>query len=72
MVHRDATEHKGIVKKALPGTLFQVELENGKIVLCHLSGKMRKYHIRVLPGDGVNIEMTKYDQAKGRIIYRYQ
>ena len=72
MVHRDATEHKGIVKKALPDTLFRVELENGKIILAHLSGKMRKYRIRVLPGDEVNVEMTKYDETKGRIIYRYK
>ena len=72
MVHRDTTEYKGIIKKALPNTLFRVELENGKTILAHLSGKMRRYRIRVLPGDKVEVEMTKYDETKGRIVYRYK
>lgn len=72
MVHRDTTEYQGVVKKALPNALFWVELENGKKILAHLAGKMRKYRIRVMPGDEVKVEMTKYDQTKGRIVYRYK
>lgn len=72
MVHQGTTEWNGVVKKALPATLFLVELEDGREVLAHLSGKMRRYRIRVLPGDQVKLEMTKYDQTKGRIIYRHQ
>lgn len=72
MVHKGTKEHKGIVKKALPDTLFRVELEDGREILAYLSGRMRRYRIRVLPGDQVNVEMTKYDEKKGRIIYRYK
>ena len=72
MAHRDTTEHRGIVKKALPNTLFRVELEDGRMILAHLAGRMRRYRIKVLPGDEVNVEMTKYDESKGRIIYRYK
>lgn len=70
MAHKGTTEYKGVVQKALPNTLFRVELEDGRVVLAHLSGKMRKYRIKVLPGDKVDVEMTKYDEAKGRIVYR--
>ena len=72
MVHKDTIEHDGFVKKALPNTLFRVELENGEEVLAHLSGQMRRYHIRVMPGDQVKVEMTKYDKTKGRIVYRHK
>lgn len=72
MAHRDTTEHQGTIKKSLPNAFFWVELENGKTILAHLGGKMRKYHIRVMMGDKVNVEMTKYDENKGRIIYRYK
>lgn len=72
MVHKGTKEYKGVVKKALPDTLFRVELEDGREILAYLSGRMRRYRIRVLPGDRVNVEMTKYDEKKGRIIYRYQ
>ncbi len=65
-------EKDGIVKEALPNTLFRVELEDGAIVLCHLSGKMRMNFIKILPGDRVKIEMTPYDLTKGRIILRYR
>ena len=61
---------EGIVRESLPNTLFRVELENGQIVLCHLSGKMRMNFIKILPGDKVMVEMTPYDKEKGRIIYR--
>ena len=65
-------EIEGIVTEALPNTLFRVKIDEGKIVLCHLSGKMRIHYIRILPGDKVKVEMTPYDETKGRIIYRYK
>lgn len=70
MAHQGSYEVEGIVKESLPNTLFRVELANGKIVLCHLSGRMRMNFIKILPGDKVRVEMTQYDQTKGRIIYR--
>ena len=72
MVHQGSYEVDGVVTEALPNTLFRVELENGDIVLCHLSGKMRMHFIKILPGDRVKLEMTPYDKAKGRITYRYK
>ena len=71
MVHKGTTEAIGVVKKALPNTFFRVDLEDGREVLAHLAGKMKHYRIRVMPGDKVILEMTKYDKTKGRIIYRY-
>ena len=70
MVHQGSVEKEGIVKEALPNTLFRVELADGSIVLCHLAGKMRIHFIKILPGDRVRIEMTPYDTGKGRITYR--
>lgn len=70
MAHQGSVEVEGIVKESLPNTLFRVELENGAIVLCHLSGKMRMNFIKILPGDKVRVEMTPYDKTKGRITYR--
>lgn len=70
MAHQGSIEIEGIVKESLPNTLFRVELENGQIVLCHLSGKMRMHFIKILPGDKVRVEMTPYDKTKGRIIFR--
>lgn len=70
MAHQGSFEVEGIVKESLPNTLFRVELENGKIILCHLSGKMRMHFIKILPGDRVRIEMTPYDTEKGRITFR--
>lgn len=64
------TEIEGIVKEALPNTTFRVELEDGRLVLAHLSGKMRMYRISIMPGDKVKVEMTPYDLGKGRITYR--
>jgi translation initiation factor IF-1 len=72
MAHQGSFEKDGIVRESLPNTLFRVELEDGKIVLCHLAGKMRMNFIRILPGDYVRIEMTPYDLAKGRIVRRYR
>lgn len=70
MVHQGAIEVEGEVLEALPNTLFRVKIAEEKIVLCHLSGKMRINYIRILPGDKVKVEMTPYDQTKGRITYR--
>lgn len=71
MVHQGAIEVEGEVVEALPNTLFRVKLVDGKIILCHLSGKMRIHYIKILPGDKVRVEMTPYDQTKGRITYRF-
>ena len=62
---------EGTVVEALPGTQFRVELDNGHEVLAYLSGKMRKYYIRILLGDRVTLEMSPYDLDRGRIVYRY-
>lgn len=70
MAHQGSIEIEGIVRESLPNTLFRVELEDGNVVLCHLSGKMRMHFIKILPGDKVRIEMTPYDKGKGRIVYR--
>ena len=70
MAHQGSIEMEGIVKESLPNTLFRVELENGQLVLCHLSGKMRMNFIKILPGDRVRVEMTPYDKEKGRITFR--
>lgn len=72
MAHQGTVEVDGIIKESLPNTLFRVEVGAGKIVLCHLSGKMRMNYIRVMPGDKVKVEMTPYDLTKGRITYRYK
>ena len=72
MVHQGSFEVDGVVKEALPNTLFRVELVDGLIILCHLSGKMRMNFIKILPGDRVKLEMTPYDKTKGRITYRYK
>jgi len=70
MTHQGNIEVEGEVTECLPSTLFRVKLQNGRIVLCHLSGKMRLHFIRILPGDKVRLEMTPYDATKGRIVYR--
>ena len=70
MAHQGSIEVEGVVRESLPNTLFRVELEDGNLVLCHLSGRMRMNFIKILPGDKVKIEMTPYDKGKGRIIYR--
>ena len=63
-------EMNGTVTETLPNTMFRVELENGHVIIAHISGKMRKNYIRILKGDTVIVEMTPYDLSKGRIIYR--
>lgn len=61
---------EGRVEEAYPGTTFRVKLDNGKEILAHLSGKMRMYYIKILPGDRVIVEMTPYDETRGRITRR--
>jgi len=68
----DKLEVEGKVVEALPNTQFLVELENGHRILAYLSGKMRKYYIRVLLGDKVKVEMSPYDLTRGRITYRFR
>lgn len=68
--NKQVTEVNGVVLQALPNTQFKVELEDGREILAHLAGKMRLYRIRVMPGDKVKLEMSGYDDAKGRIVYR--
>ncbi len=62
---------EGTVIKSLPNANFKVELDNGHIVLGHISGKMRLHYIRIMPGDRVTVELSPYDLSKGRIIYRF-
>ena len=59
-----------VVTEALPDTKFTVELENGEKILAYISGRMRKFYIRILPGDKVKVELSPYDMTKGRIVYR--
>jgi len=61
---------EGVVLEALPSTLFKIKLDDGREILGHLSGKMRLHYIKVLPGDRVRVEMTPYDDTKGRIVHR--
>lgn len=63
---------EGTVIEALPGTQFKVKLDNGHEILAYLSGKMRKYYIRILLGDRVRVEMSPYDLGRGRIVFRYR
>jgi translation initiation factor IF-1 len=65
-------EVEGTVTEALPSTQFRVELDNGHKVLAYLSGKMRKYYIRILLGDRVRVELSPYDLTRGRITYRFK
>ena len=62
----------GVILEALPNAQFRVELDNGHELLAHVSGKMRMYYIKILPGDRVAVEMSPYDLSKGRITYRYK
>ncbi|MEX0616236.1 MAG: translation initiation factor IF-1 [Candidatus Woykebacteria bacterium] len=76
-MQKENIEVKGVVVESLPNTLFRVEVDksapemlSGKILLCHVAGKMRMHYIRILPGDKVRVEVTPYDLDKGRIVYR--
>ncbi len=68
----DAIEVEGTVVEAFPNARFQVELPNGHRVLAHVSGKIRRHFIRILPGDKVTVELSPYDLSRGRITYRYK
>lgn len=72
MSKADVIEIEGVVVEKLPNAMFKVELENGHIVLAHISGKLRMNFIKILPGDKVTLEMSPYDLSKGRIIWRYK
>ena len=72
MSKQDVIEVEGKVLEALPNATYQVELENGHVVLAHVSGKIRMNFIRILPGDKVTIELTPYDLTRGRITYRFK
>ena len=67
-----AIEQDGRVIETLPNAMFKVELENGHVLLCNISGKMRLHYIKILPGDKVKVEMSPYDLTKGRIVFRYK
>ena len=70
MSKQDVIEVEGTVKEALPNAQFKVELQNGHVILAHISGKLRMNFIRILPGDKVTVEMSPYDLTKGRITWR--
>ena len=70
MSKTDVIEIEGVVVEKLPNAMFKVELENGHIVLAHISGKLRMNFIKILPGDKVTLEMSAYDLSKGRIVWR--
>ena len=67
---KEVIELSGKIVETLPSAMFKVELENGHTILAHVAGKMRKYYIRIVPGDEVTVELTPYDLTKGRITYR--
>mgnify|MGYP000297789144 FL=1 len=70
MAKEEAIEVEGVIQEALPNAMFRVELENGHNILGHISGKMRKHYIRILPGDRVKVELSPYDLTRGRITFR--
>lgn len=70
MAKEDNIEMQGAILETLPNTMFRVELENGHVVIAHISGKMRKNYIRILTGDKVTVQLTPYDLTKGRIVFR--
>ena len=72
MSKNDVIEADGEVLDALPNALFKVQLENGHVLMAHISGKIRQNYIRILPGDKVKMELSPYDLTKGRIVYRYK
>ena len=72
MSKEETIQMQGEIVETLPNAMFRVKLENGHIVLGHISGKMRMHYIRILPGDRVQVELTPYDLTRGRITYRYK
>lgn len=72
MAKQNVIEQDGTIVEVLPNTMFNVELDNGVLLLCHISGKMRMNNIRIILGDRVKVELSPYDLTKGRISYRYK
>ncbi|MFN8698994.1 MAG: translation initiation factor IF-1 [Flavobacteriales bacterium] len=72
MAKQSSIEMDGTIVEALSNAMFRVELENGHMLIAHISGKMRMHYIRILPGDRVKVEMSPYDLTKGRISFRYK
>ncbi len=70
MSKKDVIELEGTILEALPNAMFRVELENGHVILGHISGKMRMNYIKILPGDKVTVQISPYDLSRGRIVYR--
>ena len=70
MPKEEAVEVEGTVVEALPNAMFRVEIQEGHVVLAHLSGKLRMHYIRILPGDKVKLELSPYDLSRGRITFR--
>jgi translation initiation factor IF-1 len=62
----------GSIRQVFPSTTFSVELDNGRTILAHIAGRLRRHHIKILPGDSVDVEISPYDLTKGRIVYRYR
>ncbi len=72
MPKQSAIEKDGTIIEALSNAMFRVELDNGHVIIAHISGKMRMHYIKILPGDKVRVEMSPYDLTKGRISFRYK
>ena len=72
MPKQSAIEQEGVIIETLPNAMFKVELENGHVIIAHISVKMRMNYIKILPGDKVRVEMSPYDLSKGRISFRYK
>ena len=72
MAKQQAIKQDGVITEALPNAMFRVKLQNGHEIVATISGKMRMYYIRILPGDKVQVEMSPYDLTSGRISYRYK
>ena len=72
MPKQSAIEQEGVLVETLPNAMFKVELQNGHVIIAHISGKMRLHYIKILPGDRVKVEMSPYDLTKGRISFRYK
>ncbi len=72
MAKEEKIEMEGEITEALPNTMFRVKLDNGHEVLGHIAGKMRRFRIRILPGDRVRVEVSPYDLSRGRIVYRHR
>lgn len=72
MSKQAAIEKEGVIIEALSNAMFRVELDNGHVIIAHISGKMRMHYIRILPGDKVRVEMSPYDLTKGRISFRHK